>query len=86
MSKEMTVIVLGLLVAALPYLGIPGSLRTMLLVLIGLGLALIGFLLRGETLSGETKISSRHPFVENKAPQQLVRDSTNEQTETDPYN
>lgn len=50
MSKEMTVILLGLLVAITPYLGIPGSWKTVLLVLSGLGIAAAGFLLRGESI------------------------------------
>ena len=65
MSKEMTVIVLGLLVAATPYLGIPGSWKTILLVLAGFGIAVAGFLLRGEGLSRSNK---HNHFVENSAP------------------
>lgn len=65
MSKEMTVIVLGLLVAATPYLGIPGSWKTILLVLAGFGIAVAGFLLRGEALSRSNK---HNHFVENSAP------------------
>lgn len=67
MSKEMTVIVLGLLVAAVPFLGIPGSWKTLVFVLAGLGLAGAGFLLRGEALSRGMGHGRKH-FVENSAP------------------
>jgi hypothetical protein len=65
MSKEMTLIVLGIWVAVVPYLGIPGMWRTALLVLSGIGIAIIGFLLRGEVL-GRGVTSSKHTtFVDN---------------------
>ncbi len=67
MSKEMTVIALGVLVAVTPYLGIPGSWKTVILVLAGLALAGIGFLLRGEALAREAGQGHDH-FVENSAP------------------
>ncbi len=67
MSKEMTVIVLGLLIAATPYLGVPGSWKTIILAVAGLGVATAGFLLRGEALS---RSSTHNHFVENSAPAQ----------------
>jgi hypothetical protein len=67
MSKEMTVIALGVLVAVTPYLGIPGSWKTVVLVLAGLCLAGAGFLLRGEALARTTGYGHNH-FVENAAP------------------
>lgn len=65
MSKEMSLIALGVWVIVVPYLGIPGSWRTALLVLTGLGIAAIGFLLRNESLSRGIESSDRHPFVES---------------------
>lgn len=73
MSKEMTVIVLGLLVAATPFLGIPGSWKTLVLVLAGLGLAGAGFLLRGEALARGAGRGNKH-FVENSAQSVPPRD------------
>lgn len=70
MSKEMTVIVLGLWVVVVPYLGIPGEWRTALLVLSGLGIAVVGFLLRGETLSRGSKPHAHNSFVESNQPAQ----------------
>ncbi len=67
MSKEMGIIILGLWIAVVPYLGIPSSWRTAVLVLSGLGVAVIGFLMRGETLSGIVR-TGRLPFVENSGP------------------
>jgi cbb3-type cytochrome oxidase subunit 3 len=71
MSKEMTIIVLGFWVAVVPYLGIPSSWRVMLLVLTGILLAIVGFLLRGESLS-RNKGSSHHPFVENDSAERVA--------------
>ncbi len=44
-------LVLGLWVCLVPYLGVPGSWRTVLLVLSGAAIAIIGFLLRGEAMA-----------------------------------
>lgn len=63
----MNIIALGVFLVILPYLGIPGSWRTVLIVLSGLAVAAIGFLLRGETLSRGILPDPRHPFVENNA-------------------
>ena len=67
MSKEMIVIALGVLVVITPYLGIPGTWKTVIFVLAGLSLAGLGFLLRGEALSREAGHGHDH-FVENAAP------------------
>jgi hypothetical protein len=67
MSKEMTVIALGILVVVTPYLGIPGTWKTVILVLTGAAIAGIGFLLRGETLARQAGHGHDH-FVENTAP------------------
>lgn len=67
MSKEMTVIALGVLVVVTPYLGIPGSWKTAVFALAGLSLAGVGFLLRGEALARTTGHRRDH-FVENSAP------------------
>ena len=66
MSKEMTVIALGILVVVTPYLGIPGLWKTVVFVLAGLSLAGVGFLLRGEALARAGH--SHGHFVENAAP------------------
>ncbi len=67
MSKEMTVIALGVFVAVVPYLGIPGSWKTAVFVLVGVALAGVGFLLRGEALARGAGPGHDH-FVENTAP------------------
>ncbi len=66
MSKEMTIIVLGLFVVVVPYLGIPGEWRVILLVLSGLGLAVTGFLLRGEALARGGRAHAHNSFVESE--------------------
>jgi hypothetical protein len=67
MSKEMGVILLGLLniIVATNLLAVPGSWREVILVVSGLGLMALGFLLRAEVLSRGSNHSS---FVENSAP------------------
>ena len=70
MSKEMTVIVLGVWVMLVPYLGVPGSWRTAILVISGLTLVLVGFFLRTEALSRGGRRSSQ-TFVENIAPHMM---------------
>lgn len=67
MSKEVSVIILGLLVAVAPYLGLPGSWRSVLLVIIGLGLAALGFFLRREALSRGA--ATRGDFFVDSRPQ-----------------
>lgn len=70
MSKETTIIVLGLWIIVLPYLGIPGGWRTTLLILTGAALMGLGFLLRNEALGrgSHTKGSrGQNSFVENTA-------------------
>jgi len=79
MSKEMGVIALGVFVVIEPYLGIPNSWHTFLLVAAGLGVLVLGFLLRGEALSGGRKGSSRHSFVENSTAT-IVQDYSNQDT------
>ena len=64
MSKEMGVIVLGLLTVVVPFLGIPSPWRTGLLVLAGAALAVLGFYLRGEAV-GRGMRHTGDFFVEN---------------------
>lgn len=67
MSKEMAVIVLGIWIIAVPYLGVPSSWKTVLFVLTGIVLAGVGFLLRGEAISrGDTR-TRNYPFVDNSS-------------------
>ena len=69
MTKEMTVITLGIWVIIVPYLGVPISWRTGILIITGLCIVLVGFLLRARTPYG--KIQHRdHPFVENTSMQE----------------
>lgn len=70
MSKEMLVIVLGVLVLLTrTVLGVPGEWQTVILVAVGVALCVTGFLLRGEALSrggGTTaKVGRSYSFVES---------------------
>ena len=63
----MTVIVLGIAVIVAPYLGFPGSWRTLILVVLGAAVAIVGFLLRGEALRrlpGQGGAATHANFVE----------------------
>jgi hypothetical protein len=61
MSKEMSLILLGIFVAVLPHLGFPSEIKVIAFAICGLLIALIGFLLRGETLSRGTTGSESRP-------------------------
>jgi len=65
MSKEMAVIAFGIWVIIIPYLGIPGEWRTILTVVTGAVLIILGFFLRAEMLSRGSRHSNHHTFVEN---------------------
>ncbi|TSC68989.1 MAG: hypothetical protein G01um101456_401 [Parcubacteria group bacterium Gr01-1014_56] len=73
MSKEVTLILLGVWVAAVPHLGVPTSWKTSIFFISGLVIMLLGFFLRTEALArklgqGGALNSSRQTFVENAAP------------------
>ena len=61
MSKEMSIIALGVWVIVMPYLGIYRSWLTVLLVLTGITLMVLGFLLRGETIAREHHSAPKTP-------------------------
>jgi VIT1/CCC1 family predicted Fe2+/Mn2+ transporter len=66
MSKEMSIILLGVWVVVVPYLGVPSSWRTVLLVVSGVTILVLGLLLRGESIvRGTRKHRGAPPFVEN---------------------
>ncbi len=65
MSKEVSLIILGVLTALTPFMGLPGEWRTVLLIIFGFAIAIIGFFLRSETLArGGGK--GYHFFVDNR--------------------
>lgn len=73
MSKETMVIALGLSVIIIrTVLGVPGSWQTFLFIVTGAALAIIGFLLRGESLGrarpGESYKKSSYTFIESGTP------------------
>ena len=68
MSKELIIILLGLLVALMPYLGFPGSWKSVFSIVIGIVIAGIAFIVRQERLWKEREdMRERHTgtFVEN---------------------
>ncbi len=64
MSKEMSLIVLGIMVAVIPQLGVPGGVKTVLLTVVGVAIAILGFLLRGEILSRKKDASESYPVAQ----------------------
>ncbi len=56
-------IALGLLIALAPFLGIPLSILRFLLPLVGLFVAVIGYLLRSPSQKPASTISSTEPLV-----------------------
>lgn len=65
MSKEMTVIALGIWVLILPHLGVPGSWHTAINTATGILIICTGLYWRATMLSRGMRRSSHHPFVEN---------------------
>ena len=55
MSKARIILILGVWVAVLPYLGFPYSWKNVLFILSGLGLIYVGFILYKESESKEVK-------------------------------
>ena len=70
MSKEMAVITLGVWTLLVPYLGVPGSVRTVILVLTGIAIAIVGFLLRAEALNRTARLESRNSSYVESVPQE----------------
>jgi hypothetical protein len=48
MRKENTIILLGILIFITPFLGVPGSLKTLLLVTFGLLVSILGIFVRSD--------------------------------------
>jgi hypothetical protein len=81
MSKEMTIIALGIWIIITPYLGVPGSWRTVLLVLSGLGIAVTGFLLRGESIARGAGSRTSRSYVESPATPQSLHEPAHEDSQ-----
>ncbi len=64
MSKETSVILLGLLVFLMPLSGFPGAWRTFFIMAAGLALVIIGFFMRSRAL-GSGERPSADSFVES---------------------
>lgn len=77
MSKEMLVIALGLVIALMTQLGLPIAWKLPLLFLLGLGVAFVGFLLRGEVLGRGTRGYHGTSFVESAPRVDEKRDGIN---------
>lgn len=83
MTKDVGILVLGLVVVATPFLGLPSSWKTVIFVISGLVIAFLAFLLRGDLplpgsgryTEGERKTDT---FAENGSAQEdkVVGDGT----------
>jgi len=65
MRKIRTLLILGVWVAVLPYLGFPHAWKNILFTLSGLGFIYISFILYRESKKGEPKNSPFDNFSEN---------------------
>jgi hypothetical protein len=65
MSKEMTIIVLGVWVIVVPYLGFPTSWKTVIFFVTGVLVVYLGFSLRAGALARGSRRTEHHPFAEN---------------------
>jgi hypothetical protein len=54
MSKEATVVILGVFIAVLPFLGFPESWRVVMYVVSGISIMALGFMLRADHLHRES--------------------------------
>lgn len=68
MSKSTAILLLGLLVALVPFLGIPPSWDPYLLVPAGLLIAVLGFVLRQRMADVRARRPAPDVFTENGAP------------------
>ena len=62
MTKDVGILVLGLLVAAMPFLGFPGSIEQIIFIVSGLTIAALAFFIRGEQGKGGANTES---YVQN---------------------
>ena len=69
MSKESGVILLGLFVAILPFLGFPQSVRDIFFMLSGLGALALGLFLRADHLKREASANGMTQGIQKGAPQ-----------------
>jgi|GEM_PF-644414 len=65
MTKDVSILILGLLTAAMPYLGFPANYEQIIFVVVGLTIAVLAFLIRGD-ISLFTIERSGDTFIENK--------------------
>ena len=66
MSKKRMIIILGLVVAFLPFLGVPRSVREGFSTLVGIMIAILAFLLKRKPYSENVEIKS-NTFTQNGA-------------------
>ena len=65
MTKDVGILILGLLVAATPYLGFPASYERLIFVVAGLLIAILAFLIRGDFSLFSIEERTGDTFVEN---------------------
>jgi hypothetical protein len=68
MSKRQIVILLGVWIIVLPFLGFPESWRTILFMITGLYLIIVAYRLQAESRKSTAEV----PFVEHKATDDIV--------------
>ena len=73
MTKDVGILILGLLVAAMPYLGFTATQERLILVVMGLSIAVLAFLIRGD-ISFFSIERNGGTFVENAPDRKSVGD------------
>ena len=74
MTKDVGILILGLTVAATPFLGIPSSWKTVIFVVSGLIIAILSFLLRGNlSLTAYSKHNKEERRTDTFAENSLTR-------------
>lgn len=79
MTKDVGILILGLLTATMPFLGFPRSFESFLLIVIGLAIAVLAFIIRNEGLSSNRGQLDKKTdmFVENGGIKQKPKTSGN---------
>lgn len=66
MTKDVGILILGLLTALMPFLGFPRRFESFILIIVGLTIAVLAFIIRGEALFHNSNSERKTDmFVEN---------------------
>ncbi len=75
MSRTSTLILLGILTTLTPFSGLPVSIRTLLAVVLGAGVAATGLIMRAEEAHEQRQASDSQPTAPIAVPESVVTPS-----------